>query len=162
MNLLKINDIFRGQGIRKGIGTAMPLERDRQYNDAQRREYLNLTDRVGMNWMEVFEGDQDFYSAAFWDLLTGIWRAGDPLRKTEALGLMKGIKSVHTAGKYLETAITRGIVVETDNPKDARSKLVALSVEMRKRLDGFFDAAVGALRDANRQVEEKGPLPKKP
>ena len=72
---------------------------------------------------------------------------------------MKGIKSVHTAGKYLETAITRGIVVETDNPQDARSKLVALSAEMRKRLDGFFDAAIGALRDANRQVEEKGPLP---
>ena len=120
----------------------MPLDRDRQYNDAQRREYLNLTDRVGMNWMEVFEGDQDFYSAAYWDLLTGIWRAGEPIRKTEALGLMKGIKSVHTAGKYLETAITRGIVVETDNPQDARSKLVQLSAEMRKRLDGFFDSVV--------------------
>ena len=162
MNLLKINDIFRGQGIRKGIGTAMPLERDRQYNDAQRREYLNLTDRVGMNWLQVFEGDQDFYSAAYWDLLAGIWRAGEPLRKTEALGLMKGIKSIHTAGKYLETAITRGMVVETDNPQDARSKLVGLSAGMRKRLDGFFDAAVGALRESSREVEAKGPVPKEP
>ncbi len=137
----------------------MPLDSDHKYNDAQRREYLNLTEKVGMNWMEVFEGDQDFYSAAYWDLLTGIWRAGEPLRKTEVLGLMKGIKSVHTAGKYLETAITRGIVVETDNPQDARSKLVALSPEMQKRLDGFFDAAVGALRESNREVEEKGPVP---
>ena len=95
----------------------MPLDSDRKYNDAQRREYLNLTDRVGMNWLQVFEGDQDFYSAAYWDLFAGIWRAGEPLRKTEALGLMKGIKSIHTAGKYLETAITRGMVVETDNPR---------------------------------------------
>ena len=140
----------------------MPLESDRKYNDAQRREYLNLTDRVGMNWLEVFEGDQDFYSAAYWDLFAGIWRAGEPLRKTEALGLMKGIKSIHTAGKYLETAIMRGIVVETDNPQDARSKLVGLSAEMRKRLDGFFDAAVGALRDSSHEVEKKGPVPKKP
>lgn len=162
MNLLKINDIFRGQGIRKWIGTAMPLERDRQYNDAQRREYLNLTDRVGTKWMEVFEGDQDFYSAAFWDLLTGIWRAGEPLRKTEALGLMKGIKSVHTAGKYLDTAIKRGIIVETDNPQDARSKLVALSADMRRRLDGFFDAAVGILHRSGQEVEALGPVPKNP
>ena len=140
----------------------MPLDRDRQYNDAQHREYLNLTDRVGTKWMEVFEGDQDFYSAAYWDLLTGIWRAGEPLRKTEVLGLMKGIKSVHTAGKYLDSAIKRGIIVETDNPQDARSKLVALSVDMRGRLDGFFDAAVGILHRSGQEVEALGPIPKNP
>ncbi|NQU61609.1 MAG: hypothetical protein HQ512_10815 [Rhodospirillales bacterium] len=127
-----------------------------KYNDAQRREYLNLTDRVGLNWLQVFEGDTEFYSAAFWDLLTGIWRAGGPVRKTDALGMMNGIKSVHTAGKYLETAIARGIILETDNPQDARSKLVALSSDMRGRLDGFFDAAVDSMCLSSREVENNG------
>ena len=91
-----------------------------KFNDDQRREYLNLPDQVGMKWLKVFEGDTEFYSAAYWDLLTGLWRTNGPRRKTDALGLMKGIKSVHAAGKYLDTAIERGIIVETDNPQDAR------------------------------------------
>ena len=91
-----------------------------KFNDDQRREYLNLTDQVGMKWLEVFKGDTGFYSAPYWDLLTGLWRTDGPRRKTDALGLMKGIKSVHTAGKYLDTAIEQSIIVETDNPQDAR------------------------------------------
>ena len=56
-----------------------------KFNDDQRREYLNLTDQVGMKWLEVFEGDTEFYSAAYWDLLTGLWRTDGPRRKTDAL-----------------------------------------------------------------------------
>ena len=140
----------------------MPDKKSFKYNDDQRREYLNLTDQVGLKWLEIFEGDTEFYSAAYWDLLTSLWRAGGPQRKTDALGMMKGIKSVHTAGKYLDTAIRRGIIVETDNPQDARSRLVALSADMRRRLDGFFDVAVGVLRRSGREVEVLGPVPKKP
>ena len=51
--------------------------------------------------------------------MTGLWRTDGPRRKTDALSLMKGIKSVHTAGKYLDSAIERNIIVETDNPQDA-------------------------------------------
>ena len=131
-----------------------------KFNDDQCRENLNLTDQVRMKWLEVFEGDTEFYSATYWDLLTGLWRKDGPRRKTDALGLMKGIKSVHTGGKYLGTAIERGIVVETDNPQDARSKLVALSADMRERLDDFFDAAVGILRRSGQEVEALGPVPK--
>jgi len=127
-----------------------------KFNDEQRREYLHLTDQVGHKWMEVFEGDADFYSAAYWDLLTGIWRAGGPMRKTDALQLMNGIKSIHTAGKYLETTLQRGIIVETDNPQDARSKLVTLSPDMRGKLDQFFDNAVDALGQSAEQVEALG------
>jgi hypothetical protein len=112
------------------------------YNDAQRREYLLMIDRVGGAWLRVFGDDTEFYSANYWDLLTGLWRAAEPVRKTDALGFLTAVKSAHTAGKYLERAIERGFVVETDNPEDARSRLVALSVDMRARLDGFFDAAV--------------------
>jgi hypothetical protein len=112
------------------------------YTDAQRREYLLMIDRVGGAWLRVFGDDTEFYSANYWDLLTGLWRAAQPVRKTDALGFLTAVKSAHTAGKYLERAIERGFVVETDNPEDARSRLVALSVDMRARLDGFFDAAV--------------------
>jgi hypothetical protein len=112
------------------------------YNDAQRREYLLMIDRVGGAWLRVFGDDTEFYSANYWDLLTGLWRAAEPVRKTDALGFLTAVKSAHTAGKYLDRAIERGFVVETDNPEDARSRLVALSADMRARLDGFFDAAV--------------------
>lgn len=131
----------------------MPLK----YNDDQRRKYLHLTDEVGRRWMEMFEGDAEMYSAAYWDLLTGLWRAAGPLRKTGALALMKGIKSPHTGGKVLEAAIRRGIVVETGNPRDARSKLVKLSPAMAKRLDRFFDDAVGELRQVAGEIERAGP-----
>jgi len=139
-----------------GTGNNMTAKTGLKFNDDQRREYLHLTDQVGRKWLEVFEGDADFYSAAYWDLLTGIWRVGGPMRKTDALQLINGIKSVHTAGKYLETTLQRGIIVETDNPQDARSKLVALSPDMRGKLDQFFDNAVDALGQSAEQVEALG------
>ncbi|NNE84584.1 MAG: MarR family transcriptional regulator [Alphaproteobacteria bacterium] len=114
----------------------------KQYNDAQRREYLHMIDRVGLAWLKIFGDDTEFYSTNYWDLLNRLWRNAKPVRKTDALGFMTAVKSGHTAGKYLERAIERGFVVETENPDDARSRLVALSPEMRSRLDGFFDTAV--------------------
>ena len=113
-----------------------------------------------MKWLEVFEGDTEFYSATYWDLLTGLWRTDRSRRKTDALGLMKGNKSVHTAGKYLDDSIERGIIFETDNPQDARSKLVGLSADMRGRLDGFFGTAVSILQRSGQEVEALGPVPK--
>ena len=133
-----------------------------KYNDAQRREYMALSDHVGGKWLELFAGDTDFYHTAYWNLLSGLWRAGGPVRKTDALAMMKGIKSAHTAGKYLATALDRGLIVERDNPADARSKLVDLSADMRRRLDGFFDAAVGQLRAVSRNIDVLGPSPEEP
>ena len=80
----------------------IPDKNGHKFNDDQRRKYLNLTDQVGMKWLEVFEGDTEFYSAAYWDLLTGLWRTDGPRRKTDARGLMKGIKSVHAAVSILQ------------------------------------------------------------
>ncbi len=112
------------------------------YNDAQRREYLYMIDRIGAAWLRVFGDDTEFYSANYWDLLTRLWRSERPVRKTDALGFMTAVKSGHTAGKYLERAIERGFVTETGNPEDARSRLVGLSPDMRARLDSFLDTAV--------------------
>ncbi len=133
-----------------------------KYNNAQHLQYLEMTDNVGRNWLNVFEGDTDFYSAAYWDLLTEIWRAGKPVRKTDALRYMTAIKSAHTASKYVKFSLQKGYLIEASNPKDARSKLVSLSPETRQRLDSFFDDAVGCVRRANRAINEIGPSPEDP
>ena len=138
------------------------MAQDLKYNNAQRREYLTMIDRIGLGWIAVFEGNKEFYSSAYWDLLTQLWRQDGPVRKTEALGYMQAIKSAHTAGKYVQDALDHGLIVESDNPEDARSKLVALDPQMRERLDLFFDNAVGELRMANRQIDIKGPSPEDP
>jgi hypothetical protein len=133
-----------------------------KYNNDQHLVYLHLTDRVGGNWLEVFEGNTEFYSAAYWDLLTQIWRHGEPVRKTDALSFMTAVKSPHTAGKYVETCLRHGLIVEADNPDDARSKLLTLAPNMRGRLDAFFDRAITEVRLANREVDIKGPSPEEP
>lgn len=133
-----------------------------QYNRDQHMEYLYYTNRIGLRWIDIFQGNTEFYSAAYWDLFTRMWRNGGPVRKTDALGFMKAIKSAHTAGKYLDTAIDHGSLIETDNPEDARSKLLTLSPVMQQRLDNFFDRAVGEIRRASKLVDIKGPSPEDP
>ncbi|HMB75539.1 MAG TPA: hypothetical protein VKN76_04010, partial [Kiloniellaceae bacterium] len=85
-----------------------------------------------------------------------------PLRKTDALKAMTAIKSPHTAGKYLQEALDQGLIREAENPEDARSKLVELTPEMRRRLDHFFDAAVGEVRRATRAIDAQDPSPEEP
>ena len=133
-----------------------------KYNNAQHKQYLEMIDGIGHRWVEVFEGNTQFYSAAYWDLLTGIWRADGAVRKTDALRYMTAIKSAHTASKYVEHSIKEGILIESDNPDDARSKLLVLSEDMRGRLNSFFDAAVGRVRRASRAIDEEGDSPKDP
>lgn len=124
-----------------------------KYSDDQRLEYLEMTGRVGGHWLTVFGNNKEFYSSDYWDLLSRIWQAQAPVRKTDALNFMIAIKSTHTAGKYLDTAMRHGYVVESDNPRDARSKLVDLSPEMRRRLDEFFDAAVDEVKASYKVFE---------
>ena len=126
---------------------------DLQYNDHQRKEYLNMIDRIGKEWLDVFKGDTEFYQASYWDLFTRLWKSGVSERKTDALKFMVGIKSAQTAGKYIETAIKKKLIVEKDNPEDARSRLLELSPQMKERLDLFFDQAVGHLKHSNKIVE---------
>lgn len=124
------------------------------YSRAQRKQYLEMTDNIGRIWLNVFQGDTDFYSAAYWDLLTETWRADKPVRKTDALRYMKAIKSAHTASKYVETSIKKGFLIETDNPEDARSKLLSLSPDIRQRLDLFFDTAIDNVERSSQAVRD--------
>lgn len=130
----------------------MPLT----YTDDQRRGYLEFIDRIGVKWVGVFEGDTEFYNAAYWDLFTHLWRNPDPIRKTDAGRTITGVKSPLTAAKYIDTALKRGLIVEKDNPEDARSKLLVLSPPMRAQLDTFFDDAVHELRSAAKDVDKRG------
>ena len=123
------------------------------YSAEQRQVYLDMIEQVGQRWLRLFRGDPDMYSAAYWDLLTSLWRAGQPMRKTDALAAMHGIRSAHTAGKYVDAAIARGLIVEEDNPRDARSKVLKLSPQMQQRLDAFFDQAVEDMLEAAKRVE---------
>ncbi len=128
----------------------MPLT----YTETQRRAYLTLTDSVGLRWVDMFEGDTEFYSAAYWDLLTALWRTDKPVRKTDAARMLTGVKSPLTAAKYIDTALARGLIVERDNPSDARSKLLALSPQMRAQLDHFFDDAVDVVLKTAEKVRK--------
>jgi hypothetical protein len=130
-----------------------------KYNTDQHRGYLEMIEQVSGHWLEVFGGKEAFYSAQYWDLFKTIWRSERPVTKTEALNCMTGIKSAHTAGRYLETALAEGLLVEQDNPADKRSRFIRLSPAMQERLDRFFDNAVTELRTANRAVEVLGPSP---
>jgi len=130
-----------------------------KYNEDQRQEYLQLMDRMSGHWLEVFGGKEIFYSAQYWDLFKTIWRTQRAVTKTEALKCMTGIKSAHTAGRYLETAIAEGLLIEEDNPEDKRSRIIRLSPGMKERLDTFFDRAVSELRTSNELIEVAGPSP---
>jgi hypothetical protein len=131
----------------------MPLK----YNNNQHRVYLRMIDHIGRMWLEVFGENTEFYSAQYWALFTTVWKSDAPIKKTDALRSITGVRSTHTAAKYLGSAIAQNLLFETDNPADARSKLVGLTPEMRGRLDAFFDQAVGELRRAMRAVDSNAP-----
>ena len=114
---------------------------------------MDFADDTGNEWVQVFEGDTDFYDAAYWDLFRNMWRARTPVRKTDALKFMTSIKSAHTAGKYLDVALEKGLIIEQDNPKDARSKLLNLSSDLRNRMDRFFDYIVEEMRKTCKTID---------
>ena len=97
------------------------------YGRTQHEEYLRMTEKVGEHWLKVFGNDTEFWSAVYWDLFTKLWQAQSDVRKTDALGYMNSVKSAHTAGKYLETAIRRGLIEErTIHPTHVRNWWVCL------------------------------------
>ena len=124
-----------------------------KFSNDQHRVYMDFADDTGNEWVQVFEGDTDFYDAAYWDLFRNMWRARTPVRKTDALKFMTSIKSAHTAGKYLDVALEKGLIIEQDNPKDARSKLLNLSSDLRNRMDRFFDYIVEEMRKTCKTID---------
>lgn len=113
-----------------------------KYTSDQHKNYLAATRKIGTDWVEVFQGNSEFYSTDYWDLFTEMWFVGKPIMVSDALKFMKAIKSPYTARKYLQKVIDEKLVIETKNPNDDRSTLVSLSPDMKSRLDNFFDITV--------------------
>lgn len=125
-----------------------------EFNCEQRREYIRMTRNVLGDWLEVFGGDTEFYSTHYWDLLREIWYARKPVKVSEAVGFMVAIKSPYTARKYIQKLIDNGMLVECQNPDDDRSVLLSLSLEMKTKLDGFFDRTLEHLLDTAEKIKE--------
>ena len=123
-----------------------------KFSDNQRKQYIHFTRNVGAKWVEVFDGNNEFYSAAYWDLLTEMWYADKSLMVSDALRFMKSVKSPFTARKYLQKLIDERFVVESKNPKDERSVLVSLSPSMKSKLDSYFDYTVQEMVSASKKI----------
>ena len=126
-----------------------------KYSHKQHNEFLILTDWIGRNWLQIFEGNTDFYTSHYWDLMKQLWQNPVPVRKTDALGFMTSIKSPHTAAKYIDAAIRQGYLIEKENPDDARSRLLSLTPEMRERLDKHFDSIITELCDTAERIKKE-------
>jgi hypothetical protein len=119
----------------------------RPLSDEDRRILAQTLKRVGLNWQAMFrEGDYD--SSNYFDLFTEIWlRQGEPVYKTDCYRFMPGI-STQTAKKYLQHAITRGYLRESDNPQDGRSKLITMSLDLKAVMEQSYDHTAQELRKA--------------
>ena len=111
------------------------------YNHQNKLDYLKMTEKIGAEWLNVFNTppeDKTFWDTAYWDLFSKLWRTKAAVKKTDAISYMTG-KTVPTATKYINSAIKQGLITQKKSKKDPRSKLVALSDDMRERLDRYFD-----------------------
>ncbi len=111
------------------------------YNHQNKLDYLKMTEKIGTEWLKVFNAppeDKTFWDTAYWDLFSKLWKTKAAVKKTDAISFMTG-KTMPTATKYINSAIKRGLITQKKSKKDPRSKLLALSDDMRERLDLYFD-----------------------
>jgi len=120
----------------------------------QHREYIQMSRKTAADWLNVFAGNNEFYSTYYWELLTEMWFHDKPAMVSDALRHMKSIKSPFTARKYLQKAIEGGLVAERKNPSDERSVLVELTPDLRKKLDAFFDKAIDRLLETAQSLKK--------
>jgi len=112
----------------------------------QRSKFVQALNAMDGTWVRFLQ-DKDVLDINYSDLYTGLWAAGEPLRKQEALLLMRNL-SPQTAKKYLDNAIAKGLLIESPDPSDGRAKLIALSPDLKGRLEVFFDNAIEIFRKA--------------
>jgi hypothetical protein len=118
-----------------------------KFTPQQQREFIKLTRKTGAEWVDVFQGNTDYYATYYWDLLREMWFVNKPMMVSEALKSMQSVKSPFTARKHLQKAINGGLIIERKNPDDERSVLVELSPDLRAKLDKHFDRVLEYIVD---------------
>lgn len=106
----------------------------------QRAKFVEALNNMDAAWMR-FLADEAFYDINYSDLFTGLWRAGEPVRKLDAVAFIRHL-GPQTAMKYVNRAIEKGFVVASPDPNDGRAQLLSLSEDLRSRLESFFDEAI--------------------
>lgn len=119
----------------------------RPLSDKDRLVLARTLKRVGLTWQQIFRED-DYGASNYLDLFTEIWlRQGEPVYKTDCYRFMQGISS-QTAKKYLQHAVARGYLLESNNPQDKRSKLITMSPELTATVERSYDLTAQELRKA--------------
>ena len=123
------------------------LSKDGQSAQHQYRlHFVHALNRMDAAWMDFLK-DADFLDINYSDLFTGLWLAGRPVRKQEAVEFMHHL-GPQTAKKYLDKAIEKQRVEEVVDPDDRRARLIQLSPELKADLEAFFDHAITLFAEA--------------
>ena len=125
-----------------------------KYTAEQQREFIKLSRKTGASWIDVFQGNTDYYATYYWDLLTEMWFVNKPIMVSDALKSMRSVKSPFTARKHLQKAIDGKIVIERKNPDDERSMLVELAPNLRANLDKYFDGVIGSMIELAENIKK--------
>lgn len=114
------------------------------FSNQQRRSFVHSLQEIDRFWGEMF-GDESYYDLHYSDLFTRMWlHAEHSFRKTELYGFMPRI-SHRTAVKYVQRAITEGLLIEEPDPHDGRTKRIYLSADLKQKIEQFLDHAITTL-----------------
>ena len=127
------------------IGRAELKEMTEKFSDQERERFVISLLKIDAYWLQLF-GNTEFNELHYSDLFTAMWlRREKSVHKTEACSFMTNI-SAKTAIKYLNNAVLAGYLIEVEDPKDKRSKLVKMSDDLCVSIENFIDYSISEFK----------------